>query len=136
MTNWVLLWSVPVGVALTEIALGGGSRLAKGDRVQSITQALKEFQQAQTDDARQALLLRAGSKTLLLSLGVLGVVAALALVFCLPLWVGPLGSGDLMAYGTATSITAAAWFVLRRRLLRPEPAAARPAPSAAELDAR
>ena len=61
MTNWVLLWSVPVGVALTEIALSGCSRLFKGDRVQSITQELKEFQQAQTDDARQALLLRAGA---------------------------------------------------------------------------
>ena len=134
--RWALLLSMPVGVALTEVALRGGSRLFKGDRVQSISQELKAFQQAQTDDARQALLLRAGSKTLLLSLGVLGVVAALALVFCLPVWSVPLGSGDLMAYGTATSITAAAWFVLRRRLLRREPAATRPAPSAGERDAR
>ena len=134
--GWALLLSVPVGVALTEVALSAFSRLFKGDRVQSITQELKEFQQSQTDDVRQALLLRAGSKTLLLSLGVLGVIAVLALVFCLPLWAGPLGSGDLMAYGTATSITAATWFVLRRRLLGPEPAATSPAPSAGERDAR
>jgi hypothetical protein len=134
--TWVLIWSVPVGVALTEIALRGCSRCFKGDRVRSITQELKKFQQAQTDDARQALLLRAGSKTLLLSLGVLGVVAVLALVLCLPVWAVDLGSEDLMAYGTATSIAAAAWFVLRRWLPKLHPSAPSRAVSAAERDAQ
>jgi len=128
--------SVPVGVALTEIALSGFSRLLKGDRVRSITRELKEFQQAQTDEARQALLLHAGMKTLLLSLGVLVLVVVLTVVFCLPVWVVPLGGGDLMAYGTATSITAATWFVLKRWRLRIEPVASRPGPSAGERDAR
>ena len=128
--------SVPVGVALTEIAMRGLSRLLKGDRVRSITQELKEFQQAQTDESRQALLLHAGMKTLLLSLGVLVLVAVLAVVFCLPVLAADLGSDDGVAYGIFASITAATWFFLRRWLVKAEPVAPSPAPSAGERDAR
>jgi hypothetical protein len=133
-----LLVSLPVGVVLTEIVLRTFPRLLTGARLRSITQALKEFQQAQTDELRQALLLSAGMKTLLLSLGVLGLVAVLAVVFCLPLWAADLGSDDGVAYGISTSITAALWCVVRRWLLRTEPVAPRPAtaPSAGERDAR
>ena len=134
--TWALLVSVPVGVALTEIALSVFSRLRTVDRVRSITEELEEFKQAQTDEARQALLLHAGMRTLLLSLGVLVLVAVLTVVLCLPVWVVPLGGGDLMAYATTTSITAATWFGWKRWRLRIEPVASRPAPSAGERDAR
>ena len=89
----------------------GGSWLRS--RLRDNRAYLQEFQDAIGDDARQAMLLRAGFATLQFSIRVLGILLVLLLIVGLAPWALQWTESQQATYFVAISVMATLWWVVR-----------------------
>jgi hypothetical protein len=86
--------------------------------------SLRAFQNAQTDEVRQRLLLKSSFTTLRFSLVCATLVALLAGALFLPTWVFGWDSATNETYLLITSVAATLWWLLRERLMPQKASAA------------
>ena len=110
----VLVVSFPVGLLLAEIVLRTLAGARVRERVGEIGAILRAFHQVDRDEARQALLVRSGIRTLQFSCGALLVLMALAAIACLPPWILDCNEAQQIVYFVALSFSSTWWWMRRR----------------------
>jgi hypothetical protein len=116
MTALVVGLALVIGIVFAEVLLrnaGVNAWPARG--FANMRDELQSFRRADNDDARQHHLIRGGVATLSLSLAVLALIAVCAAVFAAPMLLLPWSDGQTTLYLVVSTVSAIAWWVLRRR---------------------
>ena len=120
MTVLILVVALLIGIILPEIAFCAFSKLHFRIQLNKTMSLLKIFRRANSDDMRQALLLRAGLTTLQLGLGMLVLFGALAAIAYLAPWLLKWDESQNMIYLVALSIVATGWMMIKHsKICRP-----------------
>lgn len=114
MIYLVLIVSLVVGTTLAEIMVRTIGGLWSRSQFRHSGALMQAFREAEGDDARQALLLRAGFATLKVSLEALGLLVGLAVIAGLAPWALRWTATQQMTYLVASSAAATVWWILRR----------------------
>lgn len=120
MTALVVAIALVVGIVFSEVLFRNvrqGAWPARG--LASARDELLAFRGADNDDARQHHLIRGGVATLKVSLAVLAAIAVCAAVFAAPMLLLAWSDRQSTIYVAASSVSAIAWWMLRRARRRP-----------------
>jgi hypothetical protein len=110
----LLIYSIVAGIAVVQWLMVVARKAAFTQKLSGLNAVMREFQAATDDDARQALMLKAGARTLGLSLLMLLTLAVAGLVMALPLFWLPITPGETAAYMAGLTVAALVWWRLRR----------------------
>jgi hypothetical protein len=115
-----MVWAVSLAMAFAMVELCG--KLLKNiwlrKQPAELQVSLRAFQNAQTDEDRQRLLLKSGFATLCFSLVCATLVALLAGVLFVPIWVFGWDTANRERYLLIASVAATVWWLLRVRLMQ------------------
>ena len=110
----LLAYSIAAAIAIVELLTFAVGRIQVTQRLARIRTVLQAFHAAQDDDARQALLMRAGMATLSLSILLLVTLLVAGVVMGLPLlWIRP-ASFEMTLYMAALTLATLLWWRVRR----------------------
>ena len=114
MLAGLLIYSILAGIAVVQWLMVVARKAAFAQKLSGLNAVMREFQAATDDDARQALMLKAGTRTLGLSLLLLLTLAVAGLVMALPLLWLPVTPGEMTSYMTGLTVAAVLWWRARR----------------------
>ena len=112
----VLLASLFVTCILVEVIYRAVTNAGLKLALASVQKGFLRFRKATTDDERQALLIKVGGKTLLISTGFLGVCIALGVIAFAPLWFFAWDGAQEIVYLSSLTILSVLWFYGRSKL--------------------
>ena len=115
MTASSILASLPIGILEAEVVLGVFLSQWVKDKYDQIRNILPTFLQTSGDDARQALILRAGAATLQFGLAMLGAVTLMATIAYIPSWLLAWDAQSNFMYLLILSLVATVWVALRQK---------------------
>lgn len=115
MTASSILASLPIGILEAEVVLGVFLSQWVKDKYDKIRNILPTFLQASGDDARQALILRAGAATLQFGLAMLCAVTLMATIAYIPSWLLAWDAQSNFMYLLILSLVATVWVALRQK---------------------
>lgn len=114
MIIFVLAVSILIGLLVAEISLRAFAAARVSARMREIGTIFRSFHQSDSDEVRQALLMRSGVRTLLFSLGALILLLVLAVIACLPQWLMNCDESQQIVYFLALSVSSTWWWIRRR----------------------
>ena len=115
MTASSVLTSFPIGILEAEVVLGVFLSQWFQDKFDQIRNILPTFLQTSGDDARQALILRAGAATLQFGLAMLCAVTLMAIIAYIPSWLLTWDAQSNFMYLLVLSLVATVWVALRQK---------------------
>jgi hypothetical protein len=115
MTASSILASLPIGILEAEVVLGVFLSQWVKYKYDQIRNILPKFLQTSGDEARQALILRAGAATLQFSLAMLSAVILMATIAYIPSWVLAWDAQSNFMYLLILSLVATMWIALRQK---------------------
>ena len=115
MTASSILASLPIGILEAEVVLGVFLSQWVKDKYDQMRNILPAFLQTSGDDARQALILRAGAATLQFGLAMLCAVTLMATIAYIPSWLLAWDAQSNFMYLLILSIVATVWLALRQK---------------------